>query len=181
MGWLLLRTLTGKEPARKRWWQRAGELSHESGDFGGHCKLALLNALHVGRGTAWLAAAAGLPTTNCQESRLGPRDDGYGSFGDEPMPPDVASDFTCEMPLPGCSPGVADNGDPTSQQLFQSYRKTVTAAGGELIVLVPPTTKSSNFFRPCVRSRPAMLRFFREQQQALRPHQPGLFDDLPES
>jgi hypothetical protein len=160
MGWLLKRTLLGKDPTRKDVVQRIGELSHESFDMWGHCLLWLPNATHVGRGASMLSAASG---ASAESDRAGERDsypDGFCSPGNAPMSAKINADYCKDMIRLHRAPSQVDYADPTSQDLLKWTQQLVARAGGKLILIVPPTTNDSKFYpEPARGSAPLTLDF----------------------
>lgn len=146
MRWLLKRLLVGKAPDQKNFAQRAGEILHESEDMWGHCCLWFPNATHLGEGATILFQEAGLSSHRNLSEKLGPRQDGFLSPGDVPMSTEILRDYMADMARLHRKPAEVDYADPTSRELVQWMNQTVANAGGELMLIVPPTTNNSKFY-----------------------------------
>jgi hypothetical protein len=144
LGWLFRRFLTGKDPTLRNGWQRLGEMSHDVDDLLGHAWLGTLKGLHLGQGANLVQRLSGAEVRE-EESLPSSAWDGFRQERSGPMSANVAAEYERQYRRLLRRPARVDYADPASQALVQWAQARVAAAGGELVLLVPPTVREEKF------------------------------------
>ena len=134
---------------KRNWRDRVGEVLEVWPDFFEHAEYWAQRATHLGEGHDWLEklmrnrASSPMPLFD-----LGPRRDGYrASESPEQMDPVKHAAYEQELAAMHANPPRVTYGDRVSQAELQEKKRLIEAAGGKMVLLIPPFA-GSRFFHP---------------------------------
>jgi hypothetical protein len=143
---LLDRYLLGDGPYGKQGARRSGELLSEFPRLLDHLRLFAARAIGDGNGAHLVKnALTDSNETHSSDRSLGARTDGFAPEPPGSMPAELLPKYRRELAQRRRRPARPSYSDPSSQRLLQHIRQLVAEHGGELILIVPPTTNERVF------------------------------------